>query len=324
MIKKSKVWMIGLSVAAVSLFTVTAFASTPTTGGYDVFKEVLKANHMSEKSVDSATIKGGFTVKVDGETVLTADGTTKVVDAGDQHSVSSDFGITLMGVERTGSLYSSGDDVVYLVDGTHDLHYSVNNLHDKQSGKYHRSVKDDKHQDRQMSKGEEALFDFMVGDLKDDFSVTNQTDGSKTITVDVSKEEIPLPLRLLLDVASAADKDKRAHAPEASEKWEQLKQFPFFQGLEGVNLEAHLLPKLTKDVAIERVRLQMTVNANNELLGMFGELEVSGKDEAGVTHRVELKSEGDFSGINATTPDVFDPAGKTVKTIDGITFGDHR
>jgi len=323
--KKSKVLMIGASVAAVSIFTVTAFASTPATEGYDAFKEVMKANHASGKSIESATVKGGFTVTVDGETILKADGTTKVEDAGDKHNVSSDFGFSLKGVERAGSLYSSGDDVVYLVDRTHDLHYQVTNLNDqhndKHHGKHHRSVKD-KHENRQMSKAEEALFDFIVGDLKDDFSVTNHADGSKTITVDVTKEEIPLPLRLLIDAASDSHHDKRTHAPEASESWGKMKQLPFFQDLDVVNLDAQL-PKLTKDVAIDRVRMQLTVNANNELLGVSGELEVSGKDEAGVAHRVELESEGDFSGFNTTKPDAYDPAGKSIETIDAKSFDDH-
>jgi len=60
------------------------------------------------------------------------------------------------------------------------------------------------------------------------------------------------------------------------------------------------------------------------LQGVSGELEVSGKDDAGVAHRVELEGEGDFSGINTTTPDVYDPAGKTIETIDATTFHDHN
>lgn len=319
--KKNKFIMIGSAVGAMTLFTATAFAYSPNTAGYDAFKAVLKANHASEAAIESATVGGNFSLTVDGQTVLKADGTGKMGEAGGEHNVSGDLDFTLMGVERHASLYSSGEDEVYLVDRTHDLHYQVINLDDEHAGTHRNWSEDEEFQDRPMNKAEEALLDFLVGDLKDNFSVANQADGSKTITVDISKEDIPLPLRLLMDAASAEDKIGRAHAPEAHAGWEQIKQLPFFQGLEGIDLEAQL-PELTEDVAIEHVRLQMTVDANNEVQGVQGELEVSGKDKAGVTHRVELEGAGNVSGINATTPDGYDPAGKSVEMIDAATFDD--
>ncbi|GBG07079.1 hypothetical protein PAT3040_01627 [Paenibacillus agaridevorans] len=318
--KKSKFIMIGAALGAITLFTATAFAYSPNTEGYDAFKAVLKANHTSGTAIESATFNGNFSVTVDGQTVLKADGLAKMGEAGGEHNVSGDFDFTIMGVERNASLFSSGDDKVFLVDRTHDLHYQVINFNDEHAGEY-REWSDEEFQDRPMNKAEEALLDFMVGDLKDNFSVADLADGSKTITVDISKEDIPLPIRLLMDAASAEERVGRAHAPEAHAGWEQLRQLPFFQGLEGIDLEAQL-PELTKDVAIEHVRLQMTVDANNEVQSVQGELEVSGKDKAGVTHRVEMEGAGDVSGINATTPDAYDPAGKPVEMIDAATFDD--
>lgn len=320
--KKSKVLMIGAAVAAVTVFTATALATTPKTTGYDAFKEVLKANHMSGHTIESATFGGNFTVAVDGETVLTANGVTKVGGMGKERDMSSDFNLTLMGVERSGSLYSSDEDKLYIVDRSHDLHYQIINLDDEEYGAEYREWRGrEEFRDRPMNKAEEAFLDYMVGDLKDNFSAMEHADGSKTITVEVSKEEIPLPLRLLMDVASAEDKRERVYTKETPEEWERMKQLPFFQGLEEVDLEEQL-PELTEDVAIERVKLQLTVDANNELQGVEGVLEVSGKDEAGLSHLVEIEGEGSFSNFNATTPDVYDPTGKTVEIIDAATFDD--
>ncbi|CAM4479611.1 hypothetical protein [Paenibacillus tarimensis] len=323
--KKTKVLMIGAAVAAVSMFTVTAFASTTNTEGYKAFKEVLKANQMSEQTLESATLNGSFTVKVDGETVLEADGTAKVKEAGIQQSVSSDFDFNLMGIERSGSVYSSGDDKLYLVDETHGLHYQVVNLDDEHTGRYHEQQEEGDAEHRPMNKAEEALLDYLVGDLKDDFSVVNHANGSKTITVDVSKEEVPLAVRLLMDVASAAGKDEHQHTiaaeAEVPAELELIKDIPFFQGFEELNLEEQL-PELTKDAAIEHVRLQLTVDPDNRLQGVKGELEVSGKDEEGVTHRVKLEGAGGISSINKTTPDAYDAAGKTAVIIDAEAFQD--
>lgn len=187
---------------------------------------------------------------------MTADGTIKVQDAGDEHSVSSDFDFTLMGVERSGSVYSSNDESIYLVDRTNDLHYQVINLDDEHASKHDDRQVEDFHE-RSMNKAEEALLDFIVGDLKDNFSVTNHVDGSKTIKVDISNEEIPLPLRLLMDVASTENSKERAHSSELPTELERLKQLPFFQGFEEIDLDEQL-PELTEDVAIEHIQLQLT------------------------------------------------------------------
>ncbi|MFC4302007.1 hypothetical protein [Cohnella boryungensis] len=318
--KKRNQWlMIGGTVAAVTLFTATAFAYTPNTEGYNAFKEVLKANQLSGNAIESTTMNGNFTVTVDGKSVLAAEGKAKVEDAEDGHIVSSDFDFTLMGVARSGSLYSNGDESIYMVDRTHDLNYQVINIDEGNAGKHRMwSHQDDSH-DRSMSKAEEVFLDFIVGDLKNNFSVANHADGSKTITADIDEKDIPLPIRLLMDVAESKDRAERKHTGEVPAEWERIKQLPFFQGLKDINFEEQM-PKLTKDFAIEHVKLQFTVDANNELQNVQGELELSGKDEAGVAHTVEIEGAGDVSGINATMPDVYDPAGKNIEIIDAATF----
>ncbi|MBD3917377.1 hypothetical protein H8B09_01315 [Paenibacillus sp. PR3] len=320
--KKRNQWlMIGGAVAAATLFTATAFAYTPNTDGYNAFKEVLKANNLSADKIESATVNGNFSVTVDGETVLDSHGKAKVADAEDGHIVSSDFNFTLMGVARSASLYSSNDESIYMIDRTHNLNYQVINHGGEDSGNRRERSDKDGRDDRSMSKAEEALLDFMVGDLKNNFSVANHADGSKTITADIDEKDIPLPIRLLMDAAESKDRVGRKHAEEVPAEWERIKQFPFFQGLEDINFEEQL-PELTKDFAVEHVMLQFTVNANNELQSVQGEIEVSGKDEAGTAHTVEIEGAGDISGINATTPDVYDPAGKNIEIINAATFDD--
>lgn len=314
--------MIGAAVAAASLFAVTALAWTPNTAGYEAFKDVLRANHMAQ-DVESAAVDGQFTVKVDGETIFTGTGTTKVKDADEgRTTVSGEFDFNLLGVERSGSFYSENDDSMYFVDRTHDLHYQVVNLdEDRANGHMYRD--EAWVGGRSMNKAEEALLDYVVGDLKNQFSLTNHADGSRTIAVDVTRDEVPLPLRLLIDAASSHERNDRASENEALKEWERMKDFPFFQGLESLPME-ELLPELTDDAAIERVTLQLTVSADNEPQRVQGAIVISGKDEAGVTHRVEIQGDGEVSGLNATTPDAYDAAGKSVEVIDAASFGGRR
>lgn len=319
--RKSKVLMIGASVAAVSMFAVTAFASTPDLEGYKAFKEVLKANQIAEQTIESGTVNGNFSIQLDGKTLVEADGTAKVKDAGGKYSASTDFDLSLPGIKRSGSMYSSNGDTAYFVDQTHGLHYQIINLDHEHDGKHGNRPEPKNAENRPINKSEEALLDFMVGDLSDDFSVASHTDGSKTITLDVSKEEVPTTVRLLMDVASAGGAGKPEHASEMPAELEGLMQLPFFQGFDTLDLEGQL-PELTKDVAIEHVRLQMTVDTDNKLQGVQGEFEVSGKDEAGIAHRVTLEGAGDISGVNATTPDVYNPAGHSAEIIDADVFED--
>jgi hypothetical protein len=123
-----------------------------------------------------------------------------------------------------------------------------------------------------------------------------------------------------MDVASTRDKSERTHTSELPAELECLKQFPFFQGFEGIDVDH--LPELTEDIVIERVQLQLTVDANNELQGVQVEFEVSGKDDAGVAHLVEIEGAAKFSGINVTTPDLYDPVGKSIEIIDAAAFDD--
>ncbi len=319
--KKSKVrvLMISAALVAVSLFTVTAFASTPNHPGYAAFKEVLKADQMSEEAFESATVNGNLAVTVDDEKVVELEGATKVEEAGEEPRISSDFTFTLMGVERSGSLYNSEDQSsVYFVDRTHDLHYQVMNVDEEHDSKHHKWEEGDA-EHRSMNKAEEALLDYAVGDLKDDFSVAEHTDGTKTITVDISKEEVPLPVRLLLDVVSSQDHNERSHAPEVSAEWAPVMEMPFFQELLQLDLNEQL-PQLTEELAIEHVQLQLTVDGNNQVQRVQGGIEWSGKDESGVTHRVAVEGDVTCSDINTTTPDVYDPAGKSINIIDAATF----
>lgn len=315
--KRSKWLMIGGATAAVTLFTATAFAYTPNTEGYNAFKEVLKAN--SSNTLESATINGNFAVTVDGKPVLIADGQTKVADAENGHLMSSDFDFNFMGIERSGSLYGNGEDSVYVIDRTHGLHYQVIKSEEDDGWKHRGRHDKDEVRNHSMSKAEEVLLDFLVGDLKKNFSVTNHADGSKTITADIDEKDIPLPIRLLMDVAESNDRMERQHEQEAPEHWERIKELPFFQGFSDINFEEQL-PELTEDFTIEHVTLQFTVDANNELQNVKGELEVSGKDKAGVAHTVEIEGAGDISGANVTTPDAYDPAGNNIEIIDAATF----
>jgi len=320
--KRGKAIMIGAAAAAVSLFAVTALASTPNTAGYDAFKEVLKANHAEGQAFESAAVTGSFSMAADGETVLSLSGAGKVRHGDDGHAMSGDFDLALEGFQRSGSLYSSGEDAVYFVDRTHDLHYQVINL-DREHADHRKWERDGEFRGhgQPMGQAEEALLDFLVGDLKQEFAVANHADGSRTITVDVSQDEIPLPLRLLIDAAAAEERGERTGPDPSAEA--RLSQYPFFQGIEELRLEERL-PELKEGVAIERVQLRMTVDASNRLQRVDGKLEVSGKDTAGAWHRITMEGAGEIGGLNATTPDAYDPGGKAVEIVDAASFGDRR
>jgi hypothetical protein len=104
-----------------------------------------------------------------------------------------------------------------------------------------------------------------------------------------------------------ADEDK---------EWSFTKDIPFFQGLDGAFSFQQNLPKLTDDIAIDRMWVQMTVDAGSQVTGLSVEWLLSGKDAEGVAHNIRLAGTAKMIDINATVPDAFDPVGKTIELIE--------
>jgi hypothetical protein len=307
--KRKTMFMVSALVLAISLFTATAFASGSGTEGYDAFKDVIRKGGAHDEQRNNATVTGGFTIEVNGEQVKSMSGTAKYNHQDESHAYSGEFDLNVQGIERSARMYGNGE-TVYWEDRTHGLFYQV--IHNGHSDEQ----EDGKHDSSwQLGKTEEAFLDLLMGDLKQQFTLVRLNNGSATITFDADRADLPLPLQMMAGVAFNKGVNEENLADEDKE-WSFTKDIPFFQGVDGAFSFQQNLPKLTDDIAIDRMWVQMTVDAESQVTALSVEWFLSGKDAEGVAHNIRVAGTAEMIDINATVPDAFDPAGKTIELIE--------
>jgi hypothetical protein len=300
-----------LVLAAVTVFTATAFAanSNISNGGYDEFKQIMK-NSQQVKQASNANLNGAFTITDNGKVIAEMKGDVKGNCEGEK--ANGNVQIKLMGKEQDLSFYKNGEDS-YLVDKTNDKSYQLINMNkdkDHKVSKRHREVRAEK---PQMGKASEALMDYLVGDLKSQFELTQNNDGTKSITLDLDQNEIPVPLNLLVVVAA----ENRDCSNAQYENGMDTAKLPFLKEFSDLGKD---LPKLKQDVKLTGFILKLNVDEKDQIKSFDVKISTTGNDVNGTYHELTFSSSTSISDINNTSVDTFNPNGKTIETIDAKDF----
>ncbi len=315
--KNKKVKLGVLVMAAVTLFTATAFAANTGNGGYEALKEILKDSKRTEAHTN-ASIDGSFQVSDNGKIITAFIGRVKANHEKDQ--ISGDVQIDLKGIKQDLSLYHK-DDEVYLSDNANSKYYKLENVK-KEHGKRHADYNSEEYAGHdEMGATEEALLDYFVGDLKSQFELTKNGDGSKTITMDLDQNEVPAALNLLTAAAvSDEDKASRHNKSEMSDKEKQLlvEKLPFMKDL--IEADKDLLPVLKQNVKITALLVKFDVDSENQVKSFETKLSISGSDADGVYHEVAFQGAVTVSDINNTQVEQFDQNGKNIEIINAEDF----
>lgn len=297
-----------ITVSLVVAFTVlagTAFAAQPVNQGYEAFKDVMK-NH---KDIDhtNGTMTGSLQVTDNGEKVFEISGVVK--GSKEDKQVSGDVSIIANKLSKSIEFYGL-EETMYIFDNEAGEYYQANK---PQSEDFDEDSFRQEKRDQEMTVEQEALMDFLMGNLKDDFKQTVNSDGSSTIQFELTKDEIPVPLNLLVSAAS-----NKHDNVEKMERFDEmgLSQYPLFNDLKDMKVE---MPKVTDEVAIEYINVNIKLNENEEVVGMAFDLTVSGKDEAGEFHEVSLQGSFEISNINETIVDTPDLENKDIEVLPEIT-----
>ena len=313
--KKRTLGMVIALVAAFSLLTVTAFASAPTYEGYEAFKELAKNHEDQEIEHENATVKGSLKVIDNGETVLDLVTTLKVEG---EEVGSGSVTLTANGVSKELNVFAQ-DEKVYIFDELEQTYYVADKDAMEASDveydyeDYEEFERGTRHEE--MTSAQEELMDFIMGDLKDDFEVDHNADGSQTITFELTKEEIPMLLNLA--VSAADGHDRRAdeydeYSPDAT----LLAKYPILNDFVGMENNT---PEITDNVELEYMKVTVTTDDEN-----FGKVAfdfiVSGDDEVGEAHTIQVQGEFEVSEIGTTSADTPELDGKELIEIDPADF----
>ncbi len=284
-------------VAAFTLLAVTAFASAPTYEGYEAFKDFAKNHNEEEFNNEDGGMTGTFTV--------TTDDITKTIKVYKQ--------------EDKTYIFDDTKNDVYVVDKKlmEEYHenewqdYDENIGNDFRHNKHTRDMNDD----HEMSTAQEELLDFIVGDLKDDFELTNNSDGGQTISFEMTKEEVPMLLNLMFSAMDS--KGPRNFEEEEFEPSDELlAKYPILADMIEMKLDT---TKITENMELDFVKMAITTEADKTVRGVEFNVIMSGDDENGVAHNVEINGEFERTEIGTIT-DIPKLDGKTLIEVDPADF----
>ncbi|CAI6052694.1 hypothetical protein [Cohnella sp. JJ-181] len=133
------------------------------------------------------------------------------------------------------------------------------------------------------------LFDALTGNVRELATVETAPDGGQRAALHLSGSRVPAIANALGALATAGLSERGAAGAE--------------------------LPKLTEAVKVERIDLDADIGADGRLEEQTASIVLTGRDEAGVKHELELALRIDFSDYDVTTPERIDLAGKTVEPL---------
>lgn len=284
--KKTKL-LVALGISGILLATV-AFAGTSATPGYDAFKEMLRTAE-AEGTTSEFMHVGAFQFQVDvadkGEAIIQVKGSGQADET--NREMSADLMLKSKGLDKQLQVYGNKEQVI-LLDVAEQAAYIVKPGEFKEGYQDHEDWVADA-EDRQRHHGDwnpksEALLDYFVGDMKNDFEIVTGTDGSKDIVLDLQASEIPAIVNL---IAGMGDEDHYEGRYEEAKTLHaaQLEGLPLFNALKALETE---LPKITENIEVHAIRILFDRNPENSLVGLNFELRVSGTDKVGQQHALEV------------------------------------
>jgi hypothetical protein len=321
--KNKKVKLGVLVLAAVTVFTATAFAASPDNSGYEALKQIMMDSRETEY-LSGVSFNGTFKVSDKGTTIAEVNGAVKARH--DSNEASGNIQVNLKGKEQDLAFFKNGEDM-YLADKTNTKYYKLVNAEKEMSRRqedndgenYNAQV------EHNMGSAEEALFDYLMGDLKSQFELSRNADGTKTITIDLNQNEIPASLNLLTAVAveSKGHNKYSENGSEMNSAQTQLliEKLPFLKDFNGLEKD---VPDLKKDVKLTALVIKLNVDSDNQLKSFETKISIAGQDADGISHEITFQGMASVSDINNTTVDKFNEAGKNIESINAEDFNCNR
>lgn len=264
--KKKWIAITALSVLIVGGSTLTISANND---GYHLYKTALKNTH----TLSSTSVAFDSTVMINGEIeqAITMDGKYNLEQKAAQGTMNLSMNNQTEQID-----VSLQDSQFFMMNNALDQTFLVeSNSTEKKSNPHH---------DPELMKIGEKIFDTVTVPLHDDFKVNNNK-----ITVDLTDKDIPALFReigqYIVKKGTAAHENATMSASE----------YPFLSE----DLSANL-PVLTENIKIESVKLTAELTGANFIDKQTMYMKVSGEDNNGKFHVIEMNANMDFKDMNKT------------------------
>lgn len=316
--KKRTTMLVIATIIAFSLLGVTAFANAPTYEGYEALKALME--NQKETEMTGGTLKGSLTISESGKQLVTM--STDVSGDKEQKAGSGVVSIESDSVSRLLNVYFA-DEQVYVFDEANQEYYKINKADSDYSDDFSYDGYDENSYnrgdypfDRTMTPAQEELLDFIVGELKDDFTVEHNGDGSQTIGFELTSDEMPVLLNLMISAGNSTHKDAFRETNREEINSELLK-YPLFAQLSTM---CKSVPEIVDNFKLNRIDLEFTTDADAQIKSVSFDVDIAGTDKNGNNHNLQLTGQfavdkGDIGSI--TVPDL---NGKTIIELDPSAF----
>jgi hypothetical protein len=303
-----KKWLILGSTIGIStvVMVTTGFTALAGTSGYDAYKSALKQS----RTAANVSVQANAVLQDNGMVLNDATGTVKVSLA--DHSASGTLKLTGNGKQQTldmyklpnGSVWKSSDSNVYVVK-QQNPDRQKDERPDQGSG--------------WMNQQAETVIDALVGNLKNDVTVSSQDNGSKQVALQLDSAQIPAVLQALAPLAFQQLSSEQGNERGAAVASGQADAEDLFKAsLFNVKDLA-----LTQNIQIAKISMNALINSSNYIDHHQASITFTGQDANGAAHEITMNIDLKLTDYNVTKPDSIDLTSKQVKQLNDDDHGDH-
>lgn len=276
--KINKIAMIGALAGIMVVGGVTAVANA-NGNAYENFKRAAM-NTMQQENMTTTT---EFTLKQDGQVIAAGNGVSKIDDE-THYSTNS-----IQAAGQTVEMESSGNDestIVRIDDQYYSYSYDDYG-HDSDSDEDYEMSEND-------TKMMNAMTDLLTGDTKAYF-----TGGGDKVSLNLEGAQVPEILNIavgaMVDERDQMEREIDTELPDSMSRFHDI-----FKGI-----------PITSDATITRISMD-TKLSGGQISGGTSTIVITGKDDSGAAHEVEVTIVYTISDVGSTTPGTIDTTGKTV------------
>ncbi len=261
------------------MFSTTALAEVASKTGYDQLKDSVKytAEACAEK-LSGYTADISYIIKDNG-TIVYSESSRNKYDV--VNKAMENVNISTRGKVKRENYYYADKNGTINKDSSQNIYYESQYEKAQDLKAFTNPFKEKEASDV------EKIADALVGNLKDAVVVTQNSDGTKTLSGSLNESQIPALVNAVVSLQSKSSLNN--------------------------NSEDNYMPKLTKDIYVKEITGKMDVDKDGIIKSVLGTGIISGKDDSGKEHNLSIEILFKLSDINKTTVSRPDLAGKTVQ-----------
>jgi hypothetical protein len=293
--KKKIIAAAAISAALIGGTAVTIYANND---GYELYKDALKNTH----TLNSASVLMEASVIDNGQEINKMEMTTayNLKQGNMQGSLTTETGTQ----EQSFDLAYQNEN--FIIKNTEkDTYYLIKDDESKEE----KEANFKKYHNPELLKIMEHAFDALTVQVHDDFEVKKAGSGNPMITVDLTNDEIPVLFKEIGEYMVKKGTEIHENATMSTT------EYPFLSEDLSTNV-----PALVKNIQIKNVKLNTQLSEDNIIQKQTVYMNISGEDNTGVSHNIEMKMNLEYSNINEQSVKPLTIDTKNTKTIETSQF----